>query len=87
VPKYRAEIWAVEPNGSAAGIESDVTVDDLEAAAWSGAVHGPNVVPGRNRPGHVYVRIGNRTAAADLVTLDHGRGRATVTLLGISPFE
>jgi hypothetical protein len=87
VPKYRAEIWAVDHNGSAAGIESDVTVDDIEAAAWSGALLGANVLPGRNRAGHVYVRIGNRTAAADLVTSEHGRGRATVTLLGISPFE
>jgi len=56
-------------------------------ADFGNPVVGSNVVPGRDRAGHVYVRIGKRTAAADVVTLDHGRDHPTVTLLGISPFE
>ncbi|HZP29643.1 MAG TPA: hypothetical protein VFC99_11870 [Acidimicrobiia bacterium] len=84
---YRAEIWAVTPNGTAHGIESDVAIDDLESRAWSGSVLGTACVPGRDEPGPVYVRIGKRTAAADVVTADLGAGRPTVTLLGVSPFE
>jgi hypothetical protein len=83
---YRAEIWAVSPNGTAQGIESDVAIDDLESHVWSGSVLGTTLVPGRNQPGPVYVRIGKRTAAADVVTLD-GAERSTVALLGVSPFE
>jgi hypothetical protein len=84
---YRAEIWAVRPNGTAHGIESDVAIDDLESHVWSGAVLGTSVVPGRNEPGPVYVRIGKRTAAADVVTVDGCAERPTVALLGVSPFE
>jgi hypothetical protein len=84
---YRAEIWAVHPNGTAHGIESDVSIDDLESRVWSGSVIGTAAVPGRNQPGPVYVRIGRRTAAADVVTFDHSGEPPTVALLGVSPFE
>jgi hypothetical protein len=87
VAVYRAQIWAVHPNGTAHGVESDVAIDDLESLAWSGALVGSAVVPGRGQPGPVYVRIGRRTAAADVVTLDRGAERPVVTLLGVSPFE
>jgi len=50
-------------------------------------VLGTTVVPGRNEPGPVYVRIGKRTAAADVVTVDGSAERPTVALLGVSPFE
>jgi hypothetical protein len=82
---YRAEIWAVSPNGTVRGVESEIAIDDLESRAWSGAVLGSTLVPGRGQPGPVYVRVGNRTAAADLVVTDEGDGR--VELLGVSPFE
>jgi hypothetical protein len=84
---YRAEIWAVNPNGTAHGIESDVSIDDLESRAWSGSVLGSAPVPGRNQPGPVYVRIGRRTAAADVVTCDRDGGAPMFSLLGVSPFE
>jgi hypothetical protein len=84
---YRAEIWAVQPNGTAHGITGDVTIDDLDACAWSGSLLGSAVLPGRDQPGPVYVRIGNRTAAADVVTLEHDSSRPRVRLLGVSPFE
>jgi hypothetical protein len=84
---YRAEIWAVNPNGTAHGIESDVSIDDLDSHAWSGSVLGTAPVPGRNQPGPVYVRIGKRTAAADVVTFDQGAETPSVALLGVSPFE
>jgi hypothetical protein len=84
---YRAEIWAVNPNGTAHGIQSDVTIDDLESHVWSGSVVGCTAVPGRNKAGPVYVRIGNRTAAADVVTVEGGAGPSSVGLLGVSPFE
>jgi hypothetical protein len=87
MPTYRAEIWAVEPNGTAHGIQSDVAIDDLDSHVWSGAVVGTSAVPGRNRPGPVYVRIGNRTAAADVVTHGVDTGRPAVALVGVSPFE
>ena len=82
---YRAEIWAVSPNGTVRGIESDITIDDLESRAWSGAVLGSTLVPGRGQPGPVYVRVGNRTAAADLVVVEGADSR--VEMLGVSPFE
>ena len=87
MPTYRAEIWAVEPNGTAHGIQSDVAIDDLDSHVWSGSVVGTSAVPGKNRPGPVYVRIGNRTAAADVVTQEAGTGRPAVALVGVSPFE
>ena len=84
---YRAEIWAVQPNGTAHGITGDVRIDDLDAHAWSGSLLGTAVPPGRDQPGPVYVRIGNRTAAADVVTLDPDLDEPRVGLLGVSPFE
>jgi hypothetical protein len=81
---YRAQIWAVAPDGTASGIVGNVAIENVDDAAWCGVVDRSVAFPAKHCPGPVYVWIDQRSAAAEIVV---EAGDGTVLLYGLGSFE
>jgi hypothetical protein len=81
---YRAQIWAVASDGSASGIAGNIAIEDIDDVAWCGLLPRSTSFAARYAPGPVYVWIGRRSAAAELVLR---AGDDTAMLYGVGPFE